>query len=94
MSSQQKVFANGMIFKEPSAQAPDYVLGNISINTGEFITFLQQRNKTWVNLNVKRSQGGKPYVELDTWEPTGAASQPTRYAKPVDNEEDMDDCPF
>jgi hypothetical protein len=64
-----KVFANGIIYKEPSSKAPDFVVGGISIKKSEFIPFLQDQDGDWVNLSIKLGKTGKPYVELDTWKP-------------------------
>jgi hypothetical protein len=64
-----KTFANGIIFKEPSDKAPDFVVGGLSVKKSEFIPFLNSQSGDWVNLQIKLSKAGKPYVELDTWKP-------------------------
>lgn len=67
--SQDKVFADGFIFKRRE-NAPDFVIGNISVKVDEAIAFLKSNSKNgWVNLNVLNSQAGKPYIELDTFVP-------------------------
>ena len=67
---EEKVFANGIIFKLPNEKAPDFIKGTISFKIEEAIKFLQQHNKNgWCNVSLKISKGGKPYAELDTWEP-------------------------
>ena len=72
------VFADGFIFKKPNENAPEFVKGDISIKVGEFIEFLQKHNNNgWVNLNLKKSQGGKLYVDLNTWTPKKDESTPT-----------------
>lgn len=69
MSNDQKVFADGFIFKRRD-NAPDFVIGSISVKVEEAIKFLEDNvDNGWVNLNVKRSQSGKAYIELDTWKP-------------------------
>ena len=68
MEKQEKVFANGFIFKR-SENAPEFVIGNISIKADDAIKFIQDHTKNgWVNLKINKSQGGKTYIELDTWE--------------------------
>ena len=67
-----KIFANGIIFKEPSHKAPDFVVGGISVKKSEFIPFLESREGDWVNLSIKLNKAGKPYIELDTWKPDKA----------------------
>lgn len=71
--SNEKVFANGFSFKRRES-APDFVIGNISVKVDEAIEFLNQNKKAdgWVNLNILKSQNGKPYIELDTWSPDSA----------------------
>lgn len=63
-----KIFANGIIFKRPQ-NAPDYVIGSLSVKVEEFIGFLKEQGGEWVNLKIMESKGGKPYIELDTWKP-------------------------
>lgn len=70
-NEKEKVFADGFIFKQ-NPNAPEWVIGSLSLKADEAIKFIQQHtDKGWVNLNIKVSQGGKPYVELDTWKPDG-----------------------
>ena len=70
MSDQkEKVFAEGFMFKRKDT-APEFVIGSQSIKVDEAIAFLQLHQKNgWVNLDLKKSKGGKYYYELDTWEP-------------------------
>lgn len=89
--AEEKIFPDGFIVKPPTESAPDWVLGSISIKLDEFIPFLQDNaKKGWVNLDMKKSQAGKMYCELDTWEPKKQATQP---ASPPEGESD-DDAPF
>ena len=69
MEKTEKVFADGFIFKR-NEKAPEFVVGSMSIKVDEAMAFLaQNESKGWVNLNVKKSKGGKYYMELDTWKP-------------------------
>jgi len=64
-----KVFADGFMFKRQDS-APDFVVGSISVKVDDAIVFLKEKQKKgWVNMNVKKSQKGTFYIELDTWEP-------------------------
>lgn len=75
--SDDKTFVDGMIVKR-NENAPDFVTCNLSIKCAELVTFLRENHKDgWVNIQVKRSKGGKYYAELDTWEP----SKREEYAK-------------
>lgn len=68
MEKQDKVFADGFIFKR-SDNAPDWVVGNMSVKVEDAIAFLQANAKNgWVNLKINAAKSGKFYMELDTWE--------------------------
>lgn len=66
-----KIFASGIFWDEPAKNAPDFVVGKLSIKVVEAIDFLTRYKKQngYVNLDVKKSQGGKVYIELNTWTP-------------------------
>lgn len=91
MENQEKVFADGFIFKRRD-NAPDFVIGNLSIKVDEAITFLKKyEKKGWVNMGIKRGRSGNPYIELDTYEAkpkadTGAAVSES--APPAEAEDD------
>ena len=71
----EKVFADGMIAKAPHQNAPDFVICGLSIKGKEFTDFMRSHHKEgWINIQVKRSKGGKYYAELDTWQPTQGES--------------------
>lgn len=69
MTTKEKVFANGLIFKRPREGAPEFIKGNISIKIADFKAFLEQHGagQEWLNLDLKSSKEGKLYVELNTW---------------------------
>jgi len=67
MAQEEKIFADGFIFKR-NEKAPDFVVGNISIKLEEAISFMKQHEKAgWVNLSVKQARSGNYYIELDTF---------------------------
>ena len=48
----EKIFADGFIFKR-NENAPDFVVGNVSVKVDEAIAFLKaNQSKGWVNLNM------------------------------------------
>lgn len=90
--AEQKIFANGFIFKR-NEKAPDFVIGNISIKADDAIQFIKDHTKNgWVNLKINKSQGGKAYIELDTWEGKGSVSAPQnqipKFSEPISVDED------
>jgi hypothetical protein len=80
----EPTFADGFIFKRPREGAPEFVKGALSIKVDEAIAFLQKHNNAgWVNLDLKNSQGGKLYLQLNDWKPpTQDTAQPP--AAPVE----------
>ncbi len=95
----EKIFAEGIIFKR-NENAPDFVIGSMSVKIEEAVPFLQANAKNgWTNLQVKKSQNGKFYIELDTFEPKAQGGQqkaPAQAApaQPAIDEEGKDDLPF
>lgn len=69
--SQDKIFADGFSFKR-NENAPDFVVGRLSMKVDEAIAFIKTHEKRgWVNLSIKTARSGNHYVELDTYEPKG-----------------------
>ena len=99
MKQKEKVFADGFIFKRRD-DAPDFVIGRLSIKVDEAIAFLRQNEKNgWVNLDAKTGRSGNPYLELDTYEgkANNANAEPKKPAvsnMPQVEDEDEDELPF
>ena len=69
MAQDEKIFADGFSFKR-SENAPDFVVGRMSMKCDEAVAFIRQHEKNgWVNLNIKTARSGNYYVELDTFDP-------------------------
>jgi hypothetical protein len=69
--SKERIFAKGFYVKQ-NPQAPDYVIGNLSIKADEAIEFIKEHTNDmgWVNLSMMKSkEEGKAYIELNTYEP-------------------------
>jgi hypothetical protein len=96
MSNQkEKIFAEGFRF-ERRENAPEFVVGRMSIKVDEAITFLKTYEKAgWVNLNILYGRSGNPYMELDTYEPkNGNSSNAPQSAPQPPKAADNDDIPF
>lgn len=99
----EKIFAEGFSFKR-NENAPDYVIGRISIKVDEAITFLRNHEKNgWVNLNALYARSGNAYIELDTFEPqrggapkvaTPPKAAPVAAPEPEVNNEEEEELPF
>lgn len=89
MAQDEKIFADGFVFKR-NENAPDFVVGRISIKVDDAVAFIKQHTKNgWVNLGVKQARSGNYYVELDTFE-----AEKKTTAKPTKKVEEEDDMPF
>lgn len=101
MAQEEKIFADGFLFKR-NEKAPDFVVGRISIKVEEAIAFMKKHEKGgWVNLGVKTARSGNYYIELDTFEAKQQGSAVDNYeakSKPTASvakqEEDDNDLPF
>lgn len=95
----EKIFANGLMFKERNPAAPEYVLGSLWVKVDEFIAFLQANNTNngGINIDIKRSIKGNIYCELNTWKPSRPAFMDEGKKDEIEYpEEDInpDDIPF
>lgn len=98
MSNDTK-FIDGLIFKAPNENAPEYVIAKISIKRAELIAWLQGQQGDWINADLKKSQQGKYYAAVDTWKPNGGQKQdakPQRETETTSIGSDFadDDIPF
>jgi hypothetical protein len=96
MDNQERIFADGFIIKRRE-NAPEWVIGNLSIKVDEAIAFLKNNEKKgWVNLNIKKGRSGNPYIELDTFEakPKGEEKAAKAAPPPQAEPEEDGDLPF
>ena len=81
-----KKFIDGLIVKAPNDNAPDYVKAKLSIKRQELIDWLGQQQGDWINADIKVSQGGKYYAQVDDWKPDSQrgqqSSRPARQSAP------------
>ena len=85
-------FVNGLIVKQPHANAPDFVKCAISIKVADLSEWLSGRNDEWVNIDVKESKGGKWYAAVSNFKPTH--KQENKPGANVPAAEYDDDLPF
>jgi len=94
------IFANGIIYKQPRAGAPDFVKGALSFKVEEAIAFLKENEENgWCNVNLLVSKAGKPYAALDTWKPNSSYNSTAKnvnnnYVKSNKYNGNEDDIPF
>jgi hypothetical protein len=84
MSNDTK-FIDGLIFKAPNDNAPEYVIAKISIKRADLIAWLQAQPGDWINADLKESQQGKLYAAVDTWRPNQGGAQNQQRREPARN---------
>jgi len=80
--STETEFVNGLIFKAPNDNAPEYVKAKISIRREELIAWLNTKDGEWINADLKVSTGGKWYAAVDNWKPNSGGSSGSRGGAP------------
>tara|TARA_B100000900_G_C20289555_1_gene597502 strand:+ start:339 stop:638 length:300 start_codon:yes stop_codon:yes gene_type:complete len=97
-NKKEAIYPDGLILKKKDTD-PDWVIGKLSFKVEEFIKFLTKyEKKGWVNVEMKiGKESGKPYTELDTWEPQPQGDTPKKTvakSKPQEVESPAEDLPF
>ena len=94
MENQESVLVKGFYPKQKRDGAPDFVIGNGSINLPQFAEFMREfkaanPGEEWVNIDMKISKAGKGYAVVDTWKP-----DPDKQPAPAPAASVDDDLPF
>lgn len=71
----EALFLNGLIYKLPRPNAPDFVKGSLSIKREEMIQALSELDDDWINLDLKVSKQGKAYAQINEWKPSNQQEQ-------------------
>jgi len=67
--AENKIFADGFIVKRKDS-APEFVVASVSVKVEDFGKFVKEHQENgWLNMDIKKSQQGKFYAELNTWKP-------------------------
>ena len=93
--SEEKEFVNGLIFKLPHENAPDFVKGSLSIRREEMTEWLLSKGGEWINIDLKVSRAGKPYAEVSNWKPKQGVDDTPNQSPRGENPDNFDDnIPF
>ena len=71
MENNEKKFADGLFFSRRE-NAPDFVVGSLGIQVEKAVAWIQrqkQKENGFINVDIKKSQQGKYYLELNEFEP-------------------------
>lgn len=90
-------FADGLFFHQPHRNAPDWVLGRMSVKPKEFIEWMRSNHREvneegFLNLKVNVSKAGNAYIALDNFKPDANYRKPET-APPMGDGFD-EDIPF
>ncbi len=92
--AEDKIMADGMFFKEKHQNAPDFVIGGLSIKIDQFSKFVKDnKDGEYLNFQVLKSKQGKPYIVLDTWKPNRDQAPADNHVYD-DNKIDTSELPF
>lgn len=74
--AEDKVYPDGIFWNQPRDGAPDFVIGNLNIPDKKvFIQWLQSQSTDRISIDVNFGRSGKPYTQLNTFEPKSQASE-------------------
>lgn len=62
-------FPDGLIIKAPRQGAPEFIKCSLSIKVMNLLQYLQKQTTDWINLDIKVSQQGKWYAQVNDWKP-------------------------
>ncbi len=100
----ETILLKGIRLFEKKATQPDFVLATGVITPNDLVQFLKENpgymseynGQKQVGIQVLKSKDGKPYISVDTWQPTQGAAAPaaaSNYTAPALPEKD-DSLPF
>ena len=95
-------FADGIYFKEPHQNAPDFVKGKLSIQKQKLMAWLEGMDagdEGYINLDIKVAKSGKLYIAVDNWKPNNQQQAQQKPQLTPQQQEQMDtriddDVPF
>ena len=87
----------GLYPKPKHPNAPDFVIGGLSINVAQFREWMKSHiaanhGEEWINIQMKVSKAGKGYAAIDTWKPDAVKAEAPQQAPSFAG--DDDDFPF
>lgn len=94
---QDIVFAQGLVFNQPSERTPNFILGSLWVKVDEFKDWLDTHNTNngGVNIDIKMSKKGVPYCSLSTFKPTKPKTvEEVEQVIPQDEEDLSENTPF
>ena len=65
-----KRYANGIYFNQPHPNAPEFVIGSLSINKQKFLEWLEREkanDKGYIKLDVLNGREDEPYITVNEY---------------------------
>ena len=71
-------FINGLYVKDRNPNTPQFIIGSFSAKVEDLIACLRENVNSagYVNFDMKKSQQGKIYFQINQWEPRQNPAQP------------------
>lgn len=92
MTDTTKTYLKGLFVKRQE-NAPDFVVGAISIKREDLIAELQGMSEEWINLDIRKEKDGKGiYSKINTWKTS--ESRQVVSAVNSDSKVKIEDVPF
>ena len=88
-----KQFVNGIRAFKPNDNAPEFVIANLVMNASELKSFLDSQTRDEIKVDLKRSQKGTYYLEVNNWQRQQTAAPVSNTTNNNDNDDDSN-LPF
>ena len=75
----EAVFIDGLFFKHPHENAPDFIKCDFSVKRDDFIAWLMEQDTNadgYINGQIKESKSGKLYGQLNDFVPKNPTTGP------------------
>ena len=84
-----KIFIDGMYFKLPQENAPEFIKGSLEFDVKKFAQFMNDHQNVggFLKVDLKVAKSGKGYAELNTWKPTDKNFKQPQFKEKVEEEE-------
>lgn len=87
----EKQFVDGLRAFKPNEKSPDFIKANVVIHTADLVKWLESQPDK-IKIDMKESQKGSWYFEVNTWKPTSEPLVPKTEMPTKD--ELLEDVPF
>lgn len=79
-TQKNKMFPDGLNFKRPSPNVPEFVKGKLGLNVKRLLVWLNENKleAEWLNFDLLKSREGNLYFKLNTYNPPVKVEAPVQ----------------